>query len=140
MAWATPEREAYWDKCTARHIAWRDADEAGRIAMREASIAEGKRLADSIRRLHESVTEPMPGSGNETLSAARVAEAERLVTSAREIFNEMNDAAAALTALARRLMRETDPDAVRAGLTQIADVLARFVQPQPEVVPAETAA
>jgi hypothetical protein len=108
----------------ADHIAWRDGDETVRDALRakqEATLAEGKRLADAAL-----------GRGNAFQADARIDletltdEAKRLLDEARRIYDQAlayRSHFAGLAALARRLITENDPDAIRAGLAEIASAL-----------------
>ena len=101
-----PPNELY-AKQVAYHIGWRDGDAATRAAVdasREADhqawLAEGKRLAARIRggRPLDDVSDyDRDGTGNETLTA--------------------------LADHVRALMVQNDPDALRAGLAEIAAAL-----------------
>src|SRR5262249_40026193 len=98
----------------AEHVAYRDGDAATRAALEakwqrehEASIAYGKMLGDRIRGGEDKRYDAPDVTGNETLTGEIIPP-----TDARR-----------LAALARRLITENDPDAIRAGLSEIATSL-----------------
>jgi hypothetical protein len=102
------------ERWAADHVAWRDGDETVRArltAEHEASLAYGKMLADRLRGdgIGDKRYEAVGANGKETL--AQPSELRRIAGRLRV------------------LMAANDPDAIRAGLAEIADALDEMAEP-----------